>query len=168
MAELAKRIGTQIIIFIAVAFMAFTFVAVLINALGVFGIIPGDTGVMPAVYISLAISIALTAVIYKCIFSQNVTGLGIWMSRNISKIILAYVVISIGLVSIRPEVVISFETMQDMIGLAWSILGISMTIFVVWNVLIMQYLTKKRPQGQSHLIRHRTMFIYRRKGIILK
>lgn len=145
MAEQAKRIGTQIIIFIAVAFMAFTFVAVLINALGVFGIIPGDTGVMPAVYISLAISIALTAVIYKCIFSQNVTGLGIWMSRNISKKILAYVVISIGLVSIRPEVVISFETMQDMIGLAWSILGISMTIFVVWNVLIMQYLTKKAP-----------------------
>ena len=46
----------------------------------------------------------------------------------------------------KSEVIWSFEEMKDAVSLEWTIFGLSVTIFLVWNVLILQYLKDKRPK----------------------
>ena len=69
-----------------------------------------------------------------------------WLSMHSSKQVLFTVIFILGLSSLERNVIWTLDELKDVISLEWSIFSISITIFLVWNVLILDYLKRKKPQ----------------------
>lgn len=69
-----------------------------------------------------------------------------FLLENSHRITLFYAVSIFIFSNIKSEVSKSIDDLKYIISLEWGIIGISITIFLVWNVLILQYLKKKMPQ----------------------
>lgn len=91
----------------------------------------------------LALVCAVVAMIL--LFTDKKTKLGNWLSSNFARILFAYTILIVFLLSIRAEPVMSIEDMKSIISLGWTIMGISMAIFLIWNVVAMEYLKNKMP-----------------------
>lgn len=59
---------------------------------------------------------------------------------------------------------LTFDDMKEMISLGWTIFGISITIFLIWNVVAMEYLGKKKPQKTTPIIPIDISLYIERKG----
>lgn len=77
--------------------------------------------------------------------SAKINILRHWLSQNYPKVILFYLVLVIIFVSIKSEIIWSFDSLKDIISLEWAIFGISIAIFIVWNVIILKYLKDTKP-----------------------
>ena len=71
--------------------------------------------------------------------------IGFWASKNYPKLVLAYVILILCLMSVSNSVDWTADTVNEVITIEWTIFGLSLTIFLVWNVLIVDYLKKKQP-----------------------
>ena len=74
------------------------------------------------------------------------TRLSFWMNNNWPKILLAYIILILFISSVTKNVIWTSDEIQDVLTLEWTIFGLSLTIFLVWNVIIVEYLKKKKPQ----------------------
>ena len=68
---------------------------------------------------------------------------------NSHRISLYCIVSLICCISIKTDVIFSIQELRDFLSLLWSIFGITITIFLVWNVLIVDYLKKKKPSKEN-------------------
>lgn len=68
-----------------------------------------------------------------------------WLDMNYPKLLLYYVVSTICFSSIDNTVKFSIEELRNMISLEWTIFGITITVFLVWNAIIVDCLAKKKP-----------------------
>lgn len=95
-----------------------------------------------------SLAVAIFFLIYVIVYWNRARSskVGNFLSRNISKLLLLYIIAIIVFTSIKSEIIWSFENMKDIVSLEWTIYGISVTIFLVWDVLILQYLKEKQPQ----------------------
>lgn len=104
---------------------------------------------------SLGIAILVIIIVYVYMFinikSNKKTRFGNWVTQNTYRFILYYVISYIFFVSFRVEVTYDVSELKNIISLCWTILSISITIFLVWNVLILQYLKKKQPQKNKNM-----------------
>lgn len=78
--------------------------------------------------------------------SEKKTKIGHWISTNRAKLTLAYILLLLFFLSIKSEVFLTIEDMKALLSLEWTILGISITIFLIWNVVTIEYLQEKRPK----------------------
>lgn len=88
--------------------------------------------------------------IYWCItYSKNkqgeITKLDNWMHNNIANILFVYTFTLIIFKSIKSAVFMSFSQLENFISLQWAIFGITITIFVVWNAVVLDPLKKRKP-----------------------
>lgn len=116
-----------------------------------FKLITDKSVVIGAGIASLAFAIVVLTYTISRIKSERTSKLENWLSNNTAKILLYYIVANIFFVSIRSEVVWTQEEMRNLVSLEWSIFGISITIFLVWNVLVVNYLKEKKPQKPSEV-----------------
>lgn len=68
------------------------------------------------------------------------------MNNNWPKILLGYIILILFISSVTKNVIWTVDEIQDVLTLEWTIFGLSLTIFLVWNVIIVDYLKKKKPQ----------------------
>ena len=73
------------------------------------------------------------------------TKLDFWLDNNRPKIILWYMICLLLFGSVSKDAIWTTGEIKDILTLEWTIWGLSITIFLVWNILIIDYLRKKRP-----------------------
>lgn len=120
---------------------------------------------------SLGFVLSIGILIYKVIQHRkdNITKISNWVSMNSAKLSLLYIVSVICMVSIKSSVVFTIEELRNFISLIWSIFGISITVFLVWNVIIIDYLKAKKPKEKStNLQFERIQFFVDKKGFVGK
>ena len=101
-------------------------------------------------FISLVAGL-IVAIIYSVWSNQNAKTLheskiSFWFKANSPKLILSYFIILFSLISITDKAIWSEEEIVDVLSLEWTIFGLSVTIFLVWNVIYIEYLKKIQPK----------------------
>lgn len=138
-------IKLSIFVFFSIFAAAFIFLHLFMNIFIQFELISDEM----AVYISLIISIIL-AIVSVIVFlldikAEKKTKIGHWMQIYTSKIVLGYIFLILFFTSFESEVFLTKEVARELLSLEWVILGISIAIFLFWNVKVIDYLDKKKP-----------------------
>lgn len=130
------------VLFYAMIFLySYTFV----NMLDRFNLIDHSNCLLISSIISAVITIIICTYIKWEIKDQKNTRLSSWLSQNAGKILLCYTISLIFFSSVKTVVIWAADDIRDIIIIQWSIFAISVTIFLVWNVVILQYLKNKKP-----------------------
>ena len=95
----------------------------------------------------------ITIVLIK---TEKTTKLENWLSNNRAQMMLACTFITVFCLSINAELIMTIEEMKEIISLSWSISGISIAIFLIWNVIAIEYLVNKKPKKPSSCLLTRT------------
>ena len=74
------------------------------------------------------------------------TRFSIWLLQNYPKLILFYIILNIIFISIRVGGAWSLDSLKDAISLEWTIFGISVAVFLVWNTIVFVHLEKEKPK----------------------
>ena len=102
---------------------------------------------MILVIVLSAITVIITLVLLVIyINSQKENKFLFFIGNNWPKILFGMIIILILSISIRYEVLWTIEETKEVLTIIWTILGLSITIFLVWNVVIIQYLKKQTPK----------------------
>lgn len=138
--------GLHLLIFFVAIVCSFMFLFDFIYIFNKFGLVSELwTLVLPAVA-SIVISAAITiysAVRFK---TSKVTKLSHWLSLHWPKLILIFILLNIFFLSIKTELTWDEEKIKQILSVEWTIFGFSLTIFLVWHVILVDYLKKKEPQ----------------------
>ncbi len=116
-----------------------------------FKLISDKSVVVGAGISSLVFAIVVVTYTISRIKSEYTSKFENWLFNNTAKIILYYIIANIFFISIRSEAIWTQEEIRNLVSLEWSIFGISITIFLVWNVLVVKYLKEKKPQKPSEV-----------------
>lgn len=98
---------------------------------------------------SLAISIFISVVCSICIeinmhrFKHS--KFSFWIGKNYPKLIIAYALLIYVLISVQNNINWTVEEVHDAVSLQWTIFGLSLAIFLVWNGIIVDFLKQKQP-----------------------
>ena len=111
-----------------------------------FGVLDASKCTCLATVFGVVLSCLILVYIIVWVNSSKKTKLDNWLSLNCPKLLLYHIISSITFISIKSEIIWSFEEMKDTVSLEWTIFGLSVTIFLVWNVVILQYLKDKKPK----------------------
>ena len=77
-----------------------------------------------------------------------------WLIHNFPHLTLFSTIILIIINSIKTEVIWDMERLEKIISLEWTIFGLSIAIFLVWNVIVVDYLKSKIPsKPKDHSIK---------------
>ena len=74
--------------------------------------------------------------------------LSIWFGNNYPKLLLGYFILIFTMVSINNVAIWTKDEISDVISIQWTIFGLSLTIFLVWNVIIVEFLGKLQPKSE--------------------
>lgn len=102
-------------------------------------------------------------ILYKSAHSIRESKIGFWLGKNYPKLMLAYLIVLLLFVSVTNHTIWSADEVNDVLSTEWTIFGLSLTIFLVWNVLIVEYLRKKQPKASDQ-----TDFISKYKFLLEK
>lgn len=107
------------------------------------------------VYISLGASaiLSIVNVIISRVSSTKIhqSKLTFWIKNNYPKVIFAYIITLILLISISKEPIWNADETREAVSVEWTIFFISITIFLVWNVLYVNYLKNKQPKLNENM-----------------
>jgi hypothetical protein len=97
------------------------------------------------------VSIVIVSVVIAVLMVKNTkqfqeTRFSFWLGKNSPKLLLSYFLIVFALVSIRSEPTWDANTVYDILSLQWTIFGLSLTIFLVWNVIIVEFFKNTQPK----------------------
>ena len=151
MKEKLKKFGAWIILIISIFLLFFILFFSLFNMLANFNVITAMVGFYIAVSFSFIATIILTIFIIKQIKTIKSTRFGNWLSLNYPKLILIYIILLLVFISIRPDIIWDYSDLKDVLSLEWAIFGISVAIFIVWNVLIVNYLKEIQPKEENSM-----------------
>lgn len=91
-----------------------------------------------------------------------------WLRENVVTLVLAIIIIMIACVSLTPEPIWSKEDIKDVISIQWVIFGISVTIFLVWQVFVKDHLNKRSGNNSGDEKQdYRKQYQSRAEGIAL-
>ncbi len=148
---------------VLIAFLCvFLFFFAFFNMLANFDLLLFSTGFLIAVLIGGIASFFFLAFYVVSFKMKKSTKFGNRLSLYYPKIILFYIILIIIFISIRSEIIWSYEGLKDTVYLEWTIFGISVTIFLVWHVLILKYLKDIQPKNTN------TTVLLRRREYISK
>ncbi len=97
--------------------------------------------------VSIIVSFMVTTYIFTVIITNKKRKFYIWISQNLHKILLYIIMFSLFCTSIRTEVILVLSEQRNLISLCWNIFGVSITIFLVWQVIVLKYLKDNRPNS---------------------
>lgn len=84
--------------------------------------------------------------IYSSLSSKQISksAFGIWIHNNKASLVLFYIFLCITFSSIKTEISWTYEKAINVLTLAWTILGFSIAMFLVWYTIIPKYLSDKK------------------------
>lgn len=141
-------IGLFTLIFLGAFIGSFIYIFSIVNLFIKFNLISISNGFLISAICSLFVSIII--LFYQIIRfnSQKKTKFSNWIAMNYPKLLLYYIISIICLGSLKSEIICTMEELRDLISLEWTIFGVIITIFLVWNVIIVEYLKKKKPVSE--------------------
>lgn len=151
-----KIIASFILILLASFIFGFLLLFSICSTLNDFEIINAKTTFFSSVGLSFLISILVVVLIIVDANSKKTSKLVFLLRQQCPKLILSYVFPLLFSRSIRKEILWTAQEIAEVLSIIWTIFGLSITIFLVWNVLIVGYLKSKQPveKKDSNLIEH--------------
>lgn len=143
----AKIVGSFVLFFFTFFIFAFLFLGAILICINNFVELTDRIWLRRAAEVSAAVALigtVLTIVHSKTRIGE--TSFSFWFHKNTAKIIIGYILFLIALISIRNESAWTTEAVYDILSLQWMIFGLSLTIFLVWNVIIVEFLKRKQPK----------------------
>ena len=74
------------------------------------------------------------------------TKVSFWLGKNYPKLLLGYILVVLTIVSINSQPIWVADMVSEVLSLQWTIFGLSLTIFLVWNVIMVEFLKAKQPK----------------------
>lgn len=142
----ATTFGLLVSAFSVVFFFAVILVGSILICINKFIDIPGMVWFWRGLIISAVIAfigVVLIVHITKC-FKE--TKLSFWLGRNYPKLLMGYILTILTIVSINSQPTWDSNMVSEALSLQWTIFGLSLTIFLVWNVLMVDFLKGKQPK----------------------
>lgn len=160
-------------IFLASLIFSFFLLFSIGSVLNDFEIITAKTTFFSSIGLSVLVSVLIVVLIIVDTNSKKTNKFGFWIGQHGSKLVLSYVLLLLFSRSIRKEILWTAQEIADVLSIIWTIFGLSIAIFLVWNVLIVGYLKSKQPveKKDSSLIEHyrylinRNMFVQDAKAL---
>ncbi len=143
----AKIVGSFVLFFFTFFIFAFLFLGAILICINNFVELTDRIWLRRAAEVSAAVALigtVLTIVHSKTRIGE--TSFSFWFHKNTAKIIIGYILFLIALTSIRNESIWTTEEVYDILSLQWMIFGLSLTIFLVWNVIIVEFLKGRQPK----------------------
>ena len=145
MKEKFKFIGLGLAVFIGIFLLAFFLMFLFLDIFYNFNLLSATVLFFTSLGCSVLVAVLFSWYFIARLKAAKSTRFSRWLSQNYPKLILLYVVLSIIFLSIKTEIIWSYDSLKNVISLEWTIFGISITIFLVWNVIILKYLEKAKP-----------------------
>lgn len=142
--DIIKRIGTHLLFALGDFIIAFFGLSALSIFLGELNVVQFKYGIIVSIILSAIFS--LLSVISTNRKEKKVSRLKNWIALNQSGLTFFYCLVIFALASIKSKVMWSYSDLKAIITVEWAILDISITVFLVWKVLIMQYLKDTKPK----------------------
>lgn len=68
-----------------------------------------------------------------------------WLSNNIAKLVLTYSLLMLFLLSLRSDIIFDIDEIKEILSVGWTIFGISSSIFLIWHIVVIEYLNNRKP-----------------------
>lgn len=150
-------------LFVIAFFVFFFFVVILGGSILVcinnFIDLPGMLWFCWVLIISIVISIVGAALIVHGTKRIRETKFSFWLGKNYPKLLIGYIFVVLTLASIKSQPIWTADMVSEVLSLQWTIFGLSLTIFLVWNVIMVEFLKNKQPKqsDSSSLLKKYTL-----------
>lgn len=161
MKHLIKVILTTFVIgLLGSFFLSFSF----LNVLYQFDLVSGIVLLFGSLLFATLFAITSVITLMSTMKAEKKNKLSNWLSSNGAKFGLAYILIIVFLFSIKAELLLTIEDIKEILSIAWTILGISIAIFLIWNVVVIEYLENRKPQKPTSPLPTKTWLYIEEKG----
>lgn len=140
------KVKIVIISFFGLLFAFWLQLTTILDALCEFHVLSDEPSPLVALGLALCFSIIGAGIAIYLLNTPKYTKVGNWLSANISTLLLLYTLSNIFCCAVKSTVIWSYERIKELLSLEWTIIGVSITIFLIWNVIAIEYLDKKKPQ----------------------
>lgn len=140
-------------LFLAAFSVIFCFVVILVGSILVcinkFIDIPGMVWFWRGLKISGIVAFIGAVLMVRSTKRFRETKLSFWIGRNYPKLLLGYVLAVLTIGSINSHSIWDADMVSEVLSLQWTIFGLSLTIFLVWNVIMVEFLKEKQPKASD-------------------
>ena len=95
------------------------------------------------------VSIMISLCVFVNLKRLKNTKFSFWLGGNYPKLLIGFILLCIATASISNTVIWTSERVERILSIQWTIFGLSITIFLVWKVLMVDFLKKAQPQNNS-------------------
>lgn len=141
-----KIYGLFLLVFFAFLLFTSIFVGVILICINNFIALSSMIWIWLGLTISIVISFVGTTLIVCRTKRIRETKLSCWLGKNYPKLLLGYILFVLALASVKNQLVWTTDMVYDVLSLQWTIFGLSLTIFLVWNVIMVEFLKNKQPK----------------------
>lgn len=99
--------------------------------------------------VSVGVSLIGTVLIMRSTKRIKETTVSFWLKQNLPGLIVGYLLLIFALLSMKSQAIWTTEEVHDILSLQWTIFGLSVTIFVVWDAVVVGFLKKKQPKATT-------------------
>ena len=137
-------------LFVSAFSVIFIFVVILVGSILIcinkFIDIPGMVWFWRGLKISGVVAFIGAVLIVRSTKRFKETKLSFWIGKHFSKLLLGYILAVLMIGSINSQPIWDADMVSEVLSLQWTIFGLSLTIFLVWNVLMVEFLKGKQPK----------------------
>ena len=151
--EKIKDIGLMIFLYALIFIILFVMLLGLFCCLSEFNVLNIKIGWLIALGTSAVLSLlafVVNAILQKKLSARYEFRLKIFFQKYGTIMIVAAAFIMFALIAFQRELVVDFEGAKSLLTIEWVIFGLSITIFLFWNVGIIKYLEKQKPKSDSN------------------
>ena len=138
-----KTFGLFVLTFVAVFFFVVLLVGSILICINKFVDLPGMVWFWRGLMISAIVAFVGTVLIVRGTKRITETNLSFWLGKNYPKLLLGYILVVLTIGSINSQPIWDTDMVYEVLSLQWTIFGLSLTIFLVWNVIMVEFLKTK-------------------------
>lgn len=140
-----KTFGLFVSAFSVIFFFVVVFVGSVLICINKFIDLPGVVWLWRGLIISGIVAFIGAVLIVRSTKRFKETKLSFWLGKNYPKLLLGYILAVLMISSINNQPIWTADMVYEVLSLQWTIFGLSLTIFLVWNVIMVEFLKAKRP-----------------------
>ena len=141
-----KTFGLFVSAFSVISFFVVVFVGSVLICINKFIDLPGVVWLWRGLIISGIVAFIGAVLIVRSTKRFKETKLSFWLGKNYPKLLLGYILAVLTIGSINSQPIWDADMVSEVLSLQWTIFGLSLTIFLVWNVLMVEFLKGKQPK----------------------
>ena len=141
-----KAFGLFVAVFSVIFFSVVILVGTILICINKFIDLPGIVWFWRGLKISGIVALIGSLLIVRSTKRFKETKFSFWFGKNYPKLLLGYILAVLAIGSINNQAIWDADMVSEVLSLQWTIFGLSLTIFLVWNVLMVEFLKGKQPK----------------------